>query len=118
MVWSASAYTEERDTADELDCRSSPNIPGTSEMGGIESGNGPGSGDREESQTTVRRLTAALEDIVALAHSGGEARQRIAAMERRAMTALSGADALPLKGQVRPDRRQEATGREESARGA
>ena len=87
-------------------------------MGGDERGGEPGSRDREEAQKTVRRLTAALEDIVALAHSGGEARQRVAAMERRAMTALSGSDALLPREQARAERRQEATGREEDARGA
>lgn len=74
-------------------------------------------GEGEEARDTTRRLTAALEDIVALAHSGGESRQRIAAMERRAMTALSGADAIPPRGQARPGHRPEAARQEEDARG-
>lgn len=40
----------------------------------------------------VGRLRAALEDIVALAHTSSEARQRLVQMERRAIAALSGAD--------------------------
>ena len=46
-------------------------------------------------QADVRRLTAALEDIVALALSAGDARQRAILMHRRAVAALSGADRQP-----------------------
>ncbi|MEX2374552.1 MAG: hypothetical protein WD942_03075 [Dehalococcoidia bacterium] len=40
----------------------------------------------------VTRLTTALEDIVTLAHSSLDARQRLTQMERRAIAALSGED--------------------------
>ncbi|MEW5929525.1 MAG: hypothetical protein AB1941_18880 [Gemmatimonadota bacterium] len=46
-------------------------------------------------EAEVRRLTAALEDIVALALSAGDARQRAILMHRRAVAALSGADRRP-----------------------
>lgn len=54
-----------------------------------------GSAAPESPQETAQRLTTALEDVVALAHSSGETRQRLAAMERRAMAALSGMDRPP-----------------------
>lgn len=49
----------------------------------------------ERDRAEVRRLTAALEDIVALALSAGDARQRAGQMHRRAVAALSGADRPP-----------------------
>ena len=60
-----------------------------------ENGSAPTTSLEARLQESVRRLTVAVEDIVALAHSGGEARQRLASMERRAIAALSGTDALP-----------------------
>ena len=50
---------------------------------------------QEHEGVEVRRLTAALEDIVALALSAGDARQRTILMHRRAVAALSGADREP-----------------------
>lgn len=47
---------------------------------------------RDPHEADVRRLTSALEDIVALALSAGDARQRAILMHRRAVAALSGAD--------------------------
>lgn len=54
----------------------------------------PGSaGERDRAE--IRRLTAALEDIVAIALSAGDARQRAGQMHRRAVAALSGTDRPP-----------------------
>jgi hypothetical protein len=53
----------------------------------------------------VARLRAALEDVVALALSGGDARQRSALMHRRAVAALSGADARPARSTLRTGER-------------
>ncbi|HEX2190419.1 MAG TPA: hypothetical protein VHG51_16035 [Longimicrobiaceae bacterium] len=50
-----------------------------------------GEGERAE----IRRLTVALEDIVAIALSAGDARQRAGQMHRRAVAALSGTDRRP-----------------------
>ncbi len=52
----------------------------------------PAASLRDPFEADVRRLTAALEDIVALALSAGDARQRAIQMHRRAVAALSGAD--------------------------
>jgi hypothetical protein len=52
----------------------------------------------------VARLRAALEDVVALALSGGDARQRSALMHRRAIAALSGSDARPASKSASPPR--------------
>lgn len=52
----------------------------------------PGASASGTPEAEVRRLTAALEDIVALALSAGDARQRAILMHRRAVAALSGAD--------------------------
>jgi hypothetical protein len=52
----------------------------------------PGASAPDTPEAEVRRLTAALEDIVALALSAGDARQRAILMHRRAVAALSGAD--------------------------
>jgi hypothetical protein len=52
----------------------------------------PAAPARDAPEADVRRLTAALEDIVALALSAGDARQRAILMHRRAVAALSGAD--------------------------
>ncbi len=55
----------------------------------------PAARARDPFEADVRRLTAALEDIVALALSAGDARQRAILMHRRAVAALSGADRPP-----------------------
>ena len=52
----------------------------------------PAASAQDPLRADVRRLTAALEDIVALALSAGDARQRAILMHRRAVAALSGAD--------------------------
>lgn len=48
--------------------------------------------EKPNPQTEIRRLSAALEDIVALAHSSGDHRERVIQMQRRAIAALTGAD--------------------------
>lgn len=58
----------------------------------------PASSAQDSPEADVRRLTAALEDIVALALSAGDARQRAILMHRRAVAALSGADRPPARG--------------------
>jgi hypothetical protein len=46
-------------------------------------------------ETELRRLTAALEDVVALALTTADFKQRSIMMHRRAVAALSGLDAGP-----------------------
>lgn len=48
-----------------------------------------------EMEREVGRLRVALEDVITLAHTSGEARSRVAQMERRAMAALAGRDQEP-----------------------
>jgi hypothetical protein len=43
----------------------------------------------------VLRLRAALEDVVALAHTNADATRRMIQMQRRAIAALSGLDSRP-----------------------
>ena len=52
-------------------------------------------------QAEIRRLSAALEDIVALAHSSGDHRERVILMQRRAIAALSGTDRKPPAGSAK-----------------
>ncbi len=49
----------------------------------------------DQLRAELRRLTTALEDVVALALSSGDLRQRVILMQRRAAAALSGADREP-----------------------
>jgi hypothetical protein len=49
-------------------------------------------GENRDAQTEVERLTSALKDIVALAHSAGDSRSRAVLMLRRATAALAGKD--------------------------
>ncbi len=68
----------------------------------------PAASVQDALQADVRRLTAALEDIVALALSAGDARQRAIQMHRRAVAALSGADRASAGGGAAP---QDGSGR-------
>lgn len=72
-----------------------------------EDGDSPGApavpaDEQDRARADVLRLTAALEDIVALALSAGDARQRSILMHRRAVAALSGADRSPPDTARRP----------------
>ena len=50
----------------------------------------------EQLRGEIQRLTTALEEVVALALSAGDPKQRASLMHRRAAAALSGADRKPL----------------------
>lgn len=54
-------------------------------------GSGAGDEELERLRAQVRHLTGALEDVVALALSGADYKERAIMMHRRAVSALSGA---------------------------